>query len=104
MRQQLLRSLRRSQRPLSQANAARNLSSSARRAAEVELTIDGKKVSIEGTPCIVSNWPRLLTLTLAPSRLLSHSGLRKGRLHRPPLLLPRKAHDRRKLQNVSGRG
>lgn len=49
MRQQLLRTLRRSQRPASQANAIRNLSSSARRAAEVELTIDGKKVSIEGT-------------------------------------------------------
>jgi hypothetical protein len=48
MRQQLLRTLRRSQRPASQANAVRNLSSSARRAAEVELTIDGKKVSIEG--------------------------------------------------------
>lgn len=48
MRQQVLRSLRRSQRPLAQANAARNLSSTARRAAEVELTIDGKKVSIEG--------------------------------------------------------
>ena len=48
MRQQLLRTLRRSQRPASQANAIRNLSSSARRAAEVELTIDGKKVSIEG--------------------------------------------------------
>lgn len=55
MRQQLLRSLRRSQRPLSQANAARNLSSSARRAAEVELTIDGKKVSIEGTSCVAPN-------------------------------------------------
>ena len=50
MRQQLLRTLRRSQRPASQANAVRNLSSSARRAAEVELTIDGKKVSIEGMP------------------------------------------------------
>lgn len=48
MRQQLLRSLRRSQRPASQANVVRNLSSSARLAAEVELTIDGKKVSIEG--------------------------------------------------------
>ena len=50
MRQQLLRTLRRSQRPAAQANAVRNLSSSARRAAEVELTIDGKKVSIEGMP------------------------------------------------------
>lgn len=48
MRQQLLRTLRRSQRPASQANAIRNLSSTARRAADVELTIDGKKVSIEG--------------------------------------------------------
>jgi NADH dehydrogenase (ubiquinone) Fe-S protein 1 len=52
MRQQLLRTLRRSQRPASQANAVRNLSSSARRAAEVELTIDGKKVSIEGTQAL----------------------------------------------------
>jgi hypothetical protein len=48
MRQQLLRSLKRAQRPASQANVVRNLSSSARLAAEVELTIDGKKVSVEG--------------------------------------------------------
>jgi len=51
MRQQLLRSLRRAQRPASQANVVRNLSSSARLAAEVELTIDGKKVSVEGMHC-----------------------------------------------------
>lgn len=56
MRQQLLRTLRRSQRPASQANAIRNLSSSARRAAEVELTIDGKKVSIEGTQMLEDLW------------------------------------------------
>lgn len=48
MRQQLLRSLRRAQRPASQTNAVRNLSSTARLAADVELTIDGKKVSVEG--------------------------------------------------------
>ena len=42
------RSLKRAQRPASQANVVRNLSSSARLAAEVELTIDGKKVSVEG--------------------------------------------------------
>jgi NADH dehydrogenase (ubiquinone) Fe-S protein 1 len=56
MRQQLLRTLRRSQRPAAQANAVRNLSSSARRAAEVELTIDGKKVSIEGMPPLENTW------------------------------------------------
>jgi len=44
MRQQLLRSARRA----GQANATRHFSQGARRKAEVELTIDGKKVSIEG--------------------------------------------------------
>jgi hypothetical protein len=48
MRQQLLRSLKRAQRPASQANVVRSLSSSARLAADVELTIDGKKVTVEG--------------------------------------------------------
>ena len=50
MRQQLLRSLRRSQ-AIARANAAQQqhaFSTSARRQAEVELTVDGKKVSIEG--------------------------------------------------------
>lgn len=47
MRQQLLRSLRRTQR-LARLNASRDFSSSLRRPAEVELTVDGKKVSIEG--------------------------------------------------------
>ena len=50
MRQQLLRSLRRSH-ALARANAAqqhRSFSTSRRRMAEVELTVDGKKVSIEG--------------------------------------------------------
>ena len=47
MRQQLWRSLRRSQR-LAKLDAARGFSSSVRRPAEVELTVDGKKVSIEG--------------------------------------------------------
>lgn len=56
MRQQLLRTLRRSQRPAVQANAIRNLSSTARRAAEVELTIDGKKVSIEGMQPLETIW------------------------------------------------
>lgn len=49
MRQQVLRSLRRTQ-PLARANAARGFASSVRRPAEVELTIDDKKVSVEGTP------------------------------------------------------
>jgi len=47
MRQQLVRSFRRSQR-LAKLDAARSFSSSVRRPAEVELTVDGKKVSIEG--------------------------------------------------------
>lgn len=47
MRQQLLRSFQRSQR-LASPNAARSFASSVRRPAEVELTVDGKKVSIEG--------------------------------------------------------
>jgi hypothetical protein len=53
MRQQLLRSIGRSQRLAYQAksNAARTFSSSVGRKAEVELTVDGKKVSIEGMAC-----------------------------------------------------
>ena len=52
MRQQLLRSLRRSQ-VAARANAVQQqqqhaFSTSASRQAEVELTVDGKKVSIEG--------------------------------------------------------
>jgi NADH dehydrogenase (ubiquinone) Fe-S protein 1 len=52
MRQQLLRSLRRSQ-VVTKANAAQQqqqhaFSTTAKRQAEVELTVDGKKVSIEG--------------------------------------------------------
>ena len=50
MRQQLLRSLRRSQ-AIARAYAAQQhhaFSTSTRRQAEVELTVDGKKVSIEG--------------------------------------------------------
>ena len=46
MRQQMWRSLQRSQRLA--RNATRDFSGSSRRAAEVELTVDGKKVSIEG--------------------------------------------------------
>jgi hypothetical protein len=52
MRQQLVRSLRRSQRLPAVSNAANNaraFSTTGQRNAEVELTIDGKKVSIEGT-------------------------------------------------------
>lgn len=44
MRQQLLRSARRA----GQASATRHFSQGMRRKAEVELTVDGKKVSIEG--------------------------------------------------------
>ena len=52
MRRQLLRSSRR----LAQANAVKQqqtnaFSTTTRRPAEVELTVDGKKVSIEGTCC-----------------------------------------------------
>ena len=54
MRQQLWRSLRRSQH-LARANAIKQqhsqraaFSASGRRRAEVELTVDGQKVSIEG--------------------------------------------------------
>jgi NADH dehydrogenase (ubiquinone) Fe-S protein 1 len=52
MRKHLLRSLRRSQ-ALARANVAQQqqqhaFSTGARRQAEVELTVDGKKVSIEG--------------------------------------------------------
>lgn len=102
MRQQLLRSLRRAQRPAAQTNAVRNLSSTARLAADVELTIDGKKVSIEGAYRVLLSVSSAAILTCVHSRLLSHPGLRKGRLDCSPLLLPREAYDCRKLQNVSG--
>ncbi|THW60089.1 NADH-quinone oxidoreductase [Aureobasidium pullulans] len=52
MRQQLLRSLPRSQR-LASVNATRAFTSSAPRPAEVELTIDGKKVSIEAGSALI---------------------------------------------------
>jgi NADH dehydrogenase (ubiquinone) Fe-S protein 1 len=60
MRQQLIRSLRRSQRLSGVSNAANNarvFSTTGQRNAEVELTVDGKKVSIEGTGIrIFGNW------------------------------------------------
>ncbi|KAI7194841.1 hypothetical protein D0869_00905 [Hortaea werneckii] len=52
MRQQVLRSLRRTQ-PLARANAARGFASSVRRPAEVELTIDDKKVSVEAGSALI---------------------------------------------------
>lgn len=52
MRQQLMRSLGRSQR-LAKLNATRSFSSSVRRPAEVELTVDGKKVSIEAGSALI---------------------------------------------------
>ncbi|GAB7353421.1 hypothetical protein MBLNU459_g3892t1 [Dothideomycetes sp. NU459] len=52
MRQQLWRGLRQSQRQ-SRLNAARSFSSSHARSAEVELTIDGKKVSIEAGSALI---------------------------------------------------
>ncbi|KAK3671660.1 ndufs1 NADH-ubiquinone oxidoreductase subunit [Recurvomyces mirabilis] len=52
VRQQVLQSLRRTQR-LAQLNGSRTFSSSARRAAEVELTVDGKKVSIEAGSALI---------------------------------------------------
>ncbi|KIW42858.1 NADH-ubiquinone oxidoreductase 78 kDa subunit, mitochondrial [Exophiala oligosperma] len=52
MRSQLLRAAARSRRPLS-SSATRSFASSARRPAEVELTIDGKKVSIEAGSALI---------------------------------------------------
>ncbi|KAL6251761.1 ndufs1 NADH-ubiquinone oxidoreductase subunit [Rhinocladiella similis] len=51
MRSQLLRAAARSRKPLS--SATRSFASSARRPAEVELTIDGKKVSIEAGSALI---------------------------------------------------
>jgi NADH dehydrogenase (ubiquinone) Fe-S protein 1 len=51
MQRQLLRSLRRSQ-AVARANA-RTFASTARRPAEVELTVDGKKVSIEAGSALI---------------------------------------------------
>lgn len=107
MRQQLLRSFARPLgRPATNA-AARSFSSSLRRRAEVELTVDGKKVSIEGTlpnQALARHERRWLTCPSLYSRLRAHPSLRKGGRHHPPLLLPRETHDCRKLQNVLGRG
>merc|ERR1711977_546064 len=52
MRQQVLRSLRRTQ-PLARANAARGFATTSRRQAEVTLTIDGKQVSIEAGSALI---------------------------------------------------
>lgn len=54
MRQQLIRSLRQSQRlpGVSAVNAARTFATTGQRQAEVELTIDGKKVSVPGASII----------------------------------------------------
>jgi hypothetical protein len=114
MRQQLVRSLRRSQRlpaVTNVANNARAFSTTGQRNAEVELTIDGKKVSIEGTT-IRSLKIRKYYVVGIPWRLTgrsiswicAHSSMREGRSHHSSILLPRKAHDCRKLQNVFGRG
>ncbi|KAK5462866.1 ndufs1 NADH-ubiquinone oxidoreductase subunit [Exophiala xenobiotica] len=52
MRSQLLRATARSRKPLT-SSATRSFASSARRPAEVELTIDGKKVSIEAGSALI---------------------------------------------------
>ena len=102
MRRQVLRSTRR----LAQANATQQhqtaaFSTSGRRHAEVELTVDGKTVSIEGMPAVRMQFMETL-LTITCSRLGSHPSLREGGLHRPSILLPRETHDCRQLQNVLG--
>jgi len=102
MRQQLWRSLQRSQR-LVKLNAARGFSSSVRRPAEVELTVDGKKVSIEGAQDLSRSIECVCMETDKMHSWLSlDSSLREGRRHDPAILLPRETHDCRKLQNVSG--
>ncbi|OQN95461.1 NADH-ubiquinone oxidoreductase 78 kDa subunit, mitochondrial [Cryoendolithus antarcticus] len=54
MRQQVLRSLRQTQRLATQSHAAaRTFASSSRRPAEIEVTIDGKKVSIEAGSALI---------------------------------------------------
>ncbi|KAK5406878.1 ndufs1 NADH-ubiquinone oxidoreductase subunit [Exophiala xenobiotica] len=52
MRSQLLRATARSRKPLT-SSATRSFASSARRPADVELTIDGKKVSIEAGSALI---------------------------------------------------
>lgn len=52
MRSQLLRAAVRSRTPLT-STATRSFTSSARRSAEVELTIDGKTVSIEAGSALI---------------------------------------------------
>ena len=55
MRSRLLRATARSRKPLT-SSATRSFASSARRPAEVELTIDGKKVSIEAG--VTTGWQK----------------------------------------------
>jgi 2Fe-2S iron-sulfur cluster binding domain len=52
MRSQLLRAASRARRPAS-INATRSFSSTVQRSAEVELTVDGKKVSIEAGSALI---------------------------------------------------
>lgn len=68
MRQQFLRTARRSQRLAHQTNAARTFSSSVRRQAEVELTVDGKKVSIEGMLVQTCHWYGLMDQALTTAQ------------------------------------
>ena len=66
---------------------------------------DGKKISIEGTrpqrPRSQLHDPKL---TRDSSRIRPHPSMRESRRHRPQILLPRKAHDCRKLSYVPCRG
>jgi hypothetical protein len=97
MRQQLIRSLRRSQRlpGVNATNSARAFSTTGQRNAEVELTIDGKKVSIEGM-IIVAREDSLDTPGMCFQRLTewsysgicTHPSMREGRCYHPSLLLP----------------
>ncbi len=119
LRQQMIRSLK---RPAFRAalNGSRALSASARRPADIELTIGlchsplraardanrrvrwkegiSRRYEVETHPAM----PVATALTRPNSRLVPHPSLRPGRSYRPPILLPREVDDCWKLPYVLG--
>jgi len=120
LRQQMIRSLR---RPAFRAalNGSRALSASARRPADVELTIGlchsplraaryanarvrwregiNRRYEARTHPLVTAH-----TVLMRPnSRLVPHPGLRQGRSYHPAILLPREVDDCWKLPYVLGR-
>lgn len=121
LRQQMIRSLK---RPAFRAalNGSRALSASARRPADIELTIGlchsplraaryanglcrwkegvSRRYEAGANPLVTAE----TVLTRSYSRLVPHPSLRPGRSYRPPILLPREVDDCWIMSYVLGRG